>query len=288
MSEQDSDLDSVELVDLAEDRPPVSYAQVGPRDYRKLHALHTSIQGEKTVSLPKRNPFPDSNAAQSYFQEHQATDDLFDDGGIDDDDFPSPSQLFARLEPVETSRAVEYVESFESSDVPEISEPVEEFEDVFESYPLPYQQEAPVSSGYGDELESFEEGLQDLGYTAMLQQATPSLPKGHLSFDNTKANDLFDFDAFEIMSDSPLNHATTSALDNATSAVSSSSHNSRKRERSPCPDSNAEISKRRNLSAEDGEEEEDKAVPVLTTPSWVSEFDADLIDGLKEYVEFVD
>lgn len=289
MTEQDTDLSSVELIDLAEDRTPASYAQVGPRDYRKLHALHTSIQGDKSINLPKRNPLPSSaNAAQTYFQEDQIADDSFKDDGIDDDDFPSPSQLFARSEPLETPRAVETVKACEWSDAPETTEPVEEFEDVFESHSVPYKQDVPVSPNYGDELEGFETDLQDLGYSAILQQTTPNIIKSHSSFDNTKANDLFDFDAFEIMSDSPSNPTTTSAFETMVSENSSISKNSRKRARSPFPNTDTEPFKRLQLSTDEDEDEKEETAPVLTTPSWVSEFDADLIDDLRGFVEFVD
>lgn len=278
-TDPDSDLDSVELVDLAEDlSSPVSYAQRGPHDYRKLHALHTSIHGDKSVRLPKRNPQPSNpNVDISHSQENLPMGNPFDDGSIDDDELPSPSQLFAGFE---------LVEEVDTTTTPESAKPVNQFEDAFEPLAALYLQEASLSPSYGDDsLELFEGNLVRLGFTDMLTQATP---KGTSSFDCSKAGDLFNVDAFEFRDDSPIKAMVSSYREKVASGGTSSQIN-RKRDRSPCLDTKPS---KRHQSYTEGEEAKDdnekKAASMLTTPLWVSDFDSDLFDGLKDYVEFVD
>lgn len=265
------DLDSVEHVNLADDLPPASYADVGPRDYRKLHALHTSVQQDKSVRLPERNLQASQPITGSYFQKPDEENDGFGDGGIDDDDFPSPSKLLGMTEEVE------------SSDALDVAEPIEEFKDVYESLRVPDKGKEPASSNYGDDsLDGLDADLPDLAFSPPLKQITP---RGVSSFDSTKANDMFDFEAFEHTSSSTSKSAIWAGMEMAVSG-SSSSHNSRKRERSSSP--SLAPSKRRQDSRQ--EDEEPKATAPLNSdmPSWVREFDPDLINYLRDSVQFVD
>ena len=266
-----SDLDSVEHVDLADYLPPVSYADVGPRDYRKLHALHTSVQGEKSIELPKRNLQPSKAIAGSYFQEEDAEEDVFSDGGIDDNDFPSPSKLLRMTNEVESGDALEG------------AEPIEEFEDVYESLCVPYEGEAPASPSYGDDsLDGLGVDLPDLAFSQAMKQITP---RAISSFDSNKANDLFDFEAFEHIR-APNSKFVAADLLGMAASGGYSSHSSRKRERSLSP--SLAPSKRRQDSKREDEEPKVASSFDPDMPSWVNEIDPDLINYLKDSVEFVD
>ena len=262
--------EDVELVDLAVELSPIPYSDLAPRDYRKLHNLHTSIQKDKAVRLPKQKP------QFSYGSEkepdlpflHQATtnNDPFESGNSGgDEEFPSPSALL-------------------KGDAG--------FLDPFESGTVSYQKTTPTSSFPEDSLDSLEAAM--LGFEDSMMLRAPS-PKVDSSF----ANKVFDFEAFpdrrdeqEIFS-SPLVRG------------------SRRISRSPSPLAITAALKRRSPSPlvrktlkrelSDGLEQPDvkhrrvsSKAPAQQTPqqpsvpAWVDDFDSDIIEGLKGFVDFVD
>jgi hypothetical protein len=64
--QQDLELQDVETVDLTERLSPVLYDSIAPHEYRKLHALHTSVQGgrESTIRLLLKKKSQYSYASQ--------------------------------------------------------------------------------------------------------------------------------------------------------------------------------------------------------------------------------
>ncbi|QSZ37064.1 hypothetical protein DSL72_009156 [Monilinia vaccinii-corymbosi] len=102
-----SDQDVVEVIDLSKTLPPVTYADVAPRDYRKLHNLHASIQKDSSVRLPKNPPtFSYASGDVPHLScldtgtsknQHEEESDHFDS---DEYEFPSPSALLSSDKPL--------------------------------------------------------------------------------------------------------------------------------------------------------------------------------------------
>src|SRR6187402_2493425 len=85
----DSDLEDVEVVDLAEEEPsPAPYENSAPREYRKLHKLHTSVQQDKVVRRTKQDPqFSYASGEQpvlSFLNNNEPADNTFDPEEFDD------------------------------------------------------------------------------------------------------------------------------------------------------------------------------------------------------------
>jgi ATP-dependent DNA helicase HFM1/MER3 len=257
----DSDLDDVEVVDLAQDPSATSYENFAPREYRKLHTLHASVQKQKdkNVRLPKVKPqFAYTSGEQphlSFLQKNEEIDDIFDGEDFrDDEDFPSPSALFKGDHGRDVSRSFKPIAESPIKDV-----------------------DAPTSSIWDDSLESLEAGMIGLSDSMMLRLPSPKI---NTSF----ANGVFDFDAFSNHKDDQEKSTSphTKASMEEDRVPSPVTKESRKRERS----ASLELQMKRPRTMEEAQTE--KSNPQSSIPSWVDEFDSDLIDGLKGFVDFVD
>jgi ATP-dependent DNA helicase HFM1/MER3 len=261
--EAQSDFDDVEIIDLANELSPVPYPSLGPRDYRKLHSPHTSVQKdkeEKSIRLPKQKPTfsytTDELPDLPFLRKSEKNDDSISDFDLDED-FPSPSELVRRSE---------------DDLVPE--------SDALETGVAIYQQALPSSSDHGDCLDGV--GVIRLAKLVALKSSTP---KPDLTFDNS----VFDFAAFHDPSENedrlinPLMSELLSGEGASSSPLTRQDPVATKRERSPSP----EITdiKHRRVTKTDSPQ----PVPRLSSvPAWVNEFDSELIDGLKDFVDFVD
>ncbi|KAI9648924.1 ATP-dependent DNA helicase MER3 [Ciborinia camelliae] len=176
-----SDQDTVEVIDLSKTLPQVTYADVAPRDYRKLHNLHSSIQKDSSVRLPKNAPtfsyasgeMPNLSFMNTGNSKNEQKDEL-DPFDSDENEFPSPSALLssdkqASRRPTSQAHLPPPVMRMDRQEVDEqLNPPDDPFED---------------SSG---SLEAAMIGLDD---SINLRPATPKL---NTSF----ANNVFDFAAF--------------------------------------------------------------------------------------------
>lgn len=177
-----SDKNAVEVIDLSKTSPPVTYPDVAPRDYRKLHKLHTNIQKDSSVRLSKNPPtfsyasgdvpnlsLIDTGASRN---ERKEESDSFDS---DEFEFPSPSAVLSRSKKVAKSGPTSQFQSIPP--VVEVSRqegnnPANLSDDLFE-----------------DSSSSFEAAMIGLDDSLNLRSATPNL--------NTNfANNVFDFAAF--------------------------------------------------------------------------------------------
>lgn len=275
----------MEIIDLADDLSPIPYSKLAPREYRKLHNLHTSVQKDKSdasVRLPKQKPqfsYASGNESDFPFLRKPDADDVFDSGdSAGEEDFPSPSALLTRDDNID---------------------------DPFESGNISYENATPISSLQDDSLKFFQDGMLCLDETVMLR---PPTPKVNSSF----ANGVFDFETFGEMHGEPE------------MCLSSMMRESRKRERSLSPVSPGlkhrrvakeetktspqmrELGQKEGSSAPElpevdcrsvmkqglGEETTQQSGQQSTqqrpVPAWVDEFDSNLIESLKDFVDFVD
>ncbi|ESZ95176.1 hypothetical protein SBOR_4440 [Sclerotinia borealis F-4128] len=105
-----SDQDAVEIIDLSRTLPAVTYPDVAPRDYRKLHNLHTSIQKDSSVRLPKNPPIFSYASGElpnlSFMDTGGSKNGNNDESNLYDSDeyeFPSPSALLSSNKRAATS-----------------------------------------------------------------------------------------------------------------------------------------------------------------------------------------
>jgi len=250
----DSDQEDVEVVDLAKDPPKTSDGNSALRGYGKLHSLHRSVQ---KIRLPKLKPqftyTSDEQPELPFLHKNEKSDDIFDNDDFgDDDDFPSPSALFKEDGDREIFPLSKAVAASTGRDV-------------------------ASNSIWDDSLESLEAGTIGLSDPMMLR---PPTPKVNTSF----ANGVFDFDAFSNHRDDQEKSTSpsTKASEEEGQVPSPVIKKSRKRERSTSPE--LQIKRPRNMD----EVLAEKSNQQSSIPSWLDEFDSDLIDELKGFVDFVD
>jgi len=241
----------MEVVDLAKDRPPVTYADIAPREYRKLNTLHNSVQKnqpDKVMRLPKQKPqfeYGSGKEAQLPFG-RETQNDADVSGSGDEMDLPSPSKMWGSKK---------------------------KSPDPFETDLAPYQAQNPISSFPDDSIESLEAGMIGLSDSMMLRGATPKM-------DSSFADGIFDFDAYNNDHDDhdaqPENTVMPSIEEPSPPAIPEHSL-----KRTPSPSLEEPEMKCRRVAKPD-------PTQLSSVPAWVDEFDSDLIDGLKGIVDFVD
>jgi ATP-dependent DNA helicase HFM1/MER3 len=256
------------------------YSKLAPREYRKLHNVHTNVQKDKadiSMRLPKQKPqfsYASGNEPDlPFLRKHNANDVSYSGDSAGEEDFPSPSALLRG----------EY-----------------NIADLFESGNVSYKNTTPTSSLQDDSLESLEDGMRGLDETVIVRPPTPKI-------NSNFANGFFDFEAFEEMHGEPARYSSPLMRE------------SRKRERSLSPVSPGfkhrqipkegpktsppfrELSstlelpevecrkvKKKELGGKSTEKNSQQSTQQRAVPAWVDEFDADLIESLMDVVDFVD
>jgi ATP-dependent DNA helicase HFM1/MER3 len=240
----------MEVVDLAKDRLPVTYADLAPREYRKLNALHNSVhknQPDKVMRLPKQKPqfeYGSGKEAQLPFR-REAQKDADISGSGDEMDLPSPSKMWGTKK---------------------------KSPDPFEKGMVIYQNQNPISSFPDDSLESLEAGMLGLSDSTMLRAATPKI-------DSSFPDGIFDFDAYNKDHETPTGDTVMHSIE----APSPPALAMQSLKRAPSPSlevEEPEMKYRRVAKPEPAQ--------LSSVPAWVDEFDSDLIEGLKGIVDFVD
>ena len=252
---------------MAKEIFPVDYSDVAPRDYRKLHSLHTSVQTDKAVRLPKQKPHFSYGSGWDpdlpFLHQGKNSNDPFDsDDSVGEQEFPSPSAL-----------------------VKEDDDTL----DPFECGIISYQKDIATSSSH-ESMGSLEEAMVGFEDSVMLRAQNPRV-------NSSFANKVFDFEAFpdqreegELFS-SPLMTATRK-LNRPSSptpsprkddSLSPRARNALKRRLSDSPE-NPEVKHHRITNVEPTQQISQQP----SVPAWVDEFDSDIIEGLKGFVDFVD
>ncbi|CZR57128.1 related to ATP-dependent DNA helicase [Phialocephala subalpina] len=250
-----------ELVDLVRVPSPVGYEKVAPREYRKLHDLHTKVQSDKSIRLPKNKKpqFSHSTGEQPklpYLQKDDEPEESFDTPDSDDlQDFDMPTgagNLHGDMDM--------FTETF------------------FQETPENDVDEDALHSSYQDEsMNSLEQGMMELTDPS-LTFALPAAPTGAgASF----SNGVFDFEAYENINDI---HESFLGQGHPKEEPFSSqaSHNPSKRPLSASGEESE--AKYRRLTKDD---EPATGTQQSQFPDWVKDADPALIDQLKDYVDFV-
>jgi ATP-dependent DNA helicase HFM1/MER3 len=250
-----SDQEDVEVIDLAEELPPVTDTDLAPRDYRKLQSLHTTKENEKPVRLPKQKPgFSYASAQQPnlpFLRKPKTDDDMFDSWEFaQEEDFPSPSAL---------------------------TKGEGNSSDPFEIDLITHEKATPTSSMRDGSLESLEAAMLGLDDSERLKTPTPKID---LNFENG----VFNFSAFN---DQPEQREIFSSPSMQTSLKRPLSLTPE------MPEMKYRRVKKDESTTKDPmitqiEPIEHKETQQRTVPPWVDEFDSALINDLKGIVDFVD
>lgn len=233
----------------------MSNSRLAPRDYRKLHNLHTSVQSDKAIRLPKQKPgFSYTSGREPslpFLHKREDYEDILRVADSDNDEFPSPSEMV----PTPLVRNLGLV--------------------PFQSFNIQDEDVAP-SSFPDNSLASLEAGMIELFDTALMEEPSAK-------FDSSFANDVFDFDAFNSKTPrKPSISPPTKDLLKNEPASTTIVNCSLKRDRSATPE--LQQAKHRRVMKEEPISQATQAA----VPHWVNDIDSDLINELKGFVDFVD
>ena len=242
----------MEVIDLAQELPPVPYADLAPREYRKLHKLHTNVQDDKSFRLPKSKPqfsyASGKNADLSFMQDAQAKDDMTDYSRDVGDDLPSPSELLSGRKAVP---------------------------DPFETAATPAHDSTAVESMQDESMESLEAAMMGVEEPMPLRQRT-STP----IIDSSFANGVFDFERYDRDDEgesysSPLKREARKRV----------------RSPSPSPNLEQPVVKYQRVKkagAVPQSETRQEDAPRPSQPAWLEQMDQGLVEDFMGIVDFVD
>jgi ATP-dependent DNA helicase HFM1/MER3 len=292
-----SDDEDMEVVDLAQDRPPTSYSDLAPRDYRKLHNLHNSIQEDtKALRLMSQKPqyqYGSGDPPQLPFAlDTRSSEDLFDELDYEDEDFPSPSALLPgsrnnKITPAASCGVAPGSEDFMVEEFSHSGISHNEASDLFGEDTVFSAEQRPASSFDNSSMDSLEAGMLDLGEPMTEPVLDTENPKLNSSF----VDGVFDFEAFNNGEDSQGSRLSLSAYQPAGLQPPTTKYTQQpmKRLRSPSPEE--EVVKCRRIAKDHNvthTPQEASEPPKPIYPEWLSEFDQDLIDEFKDIVDFID
>lgn len=256
------ELEDVEFIDVPEEISPVLYASLAPREYRKLHALHSSVQKDKETSIriPKRKPqFSYDGSTQPelpFLQQKSKVNDDFDYGSLSDDDFPTTTQLAGMAGSARKSKS--YNKSASSGE-----------------------------SKSADSIFDDDDSLPIIEVSAPAPSEVPVTRDETLALRESFVEDVFDMNASDD-EEEDLGGRSAPASSSRVSAVEIEAHGTEGGEptRETTLEHDIEEVKHRRISQVEQTQEDTPA--TASFPSWVNEFDADLIDQFKDYVDFID
>lgn len=252
----------MEMIEVSEEPPQVPYSSLAPREYRKLHALHSSVQKDKDKSIRMPNQKPqfsyDGNTQPElpFLKRKPPNSEEFGYGDLSDDDFPTAAEL------ADMAGSARKSSNYEK--------------------PASSGQSKQTDSIFDDEDESYQEMealAAELDEDPMSHVTTPA-PRA--SF----ANRLFDFDACdENVDETGGGSAPTSSSKMSTKEAETPDANYVEPTRETTLEHDIEEVQHRRISQA---EQIQESATGSSFPSWVNEFDADLIDQFKDYVDFID
>lgn len=285
----------MEIVDLAQDYS-TSYSDLAPRDYRKLHNLHGSVQVDKALRLVTQKPqyqYGSGNPPQLPFAPSGSNkEDFFGEMELEDEDFPSPSALIPGYKNTNMTLTVPYDIEKDSSpgDMGYPSHSRGSIKGDARGLPgsaFSFPDQLPGSSFGEDSLDSLETGMLQLEDLMAKPIPVETSPKRNASF----IDGQFDFEAFNNGIDSQGSHLSLSAYQPAGLRSPASKHTRQmmKRARSSTPEEDVVKCRRvskNNRAPQILQQAPEPPQPVY--PEWLNEFDQDLINGFKDVVEFID
>lgn len=246
-------------MDLAQVLSPVPYEKVAPTEYQKLHNLHMKTQGNPSVRLlAKTKPqFSYSNGGNPELPFLQTDRDR--QGSFDPVASPGPDDFKEDSEP---SGSLHHDMGI--------------FDEAFFGGTLGFDDDPSPSSFQADYMTNYEAGMIDFqSPSAPVFPATSYMAEGSFSTGG------FDFAAYE-MDGSYHTQSKLEAQTNTKEEPSSSLGPYNQTKRSLSEDEMEPEAKHRRLN------NAEKATRLSQLPEWTSEIDQDIIDLLKDSVDFVD
>lgn len=260
-----TELNNVEVVDLADRLSPVRYENVVPRDYKKLHALHNSVQGGRDSSirvLPKsKQTYSRASGSQ------QDTPDREDNKGL-----------------------FRFDEVSSDGEFPSLSEVTGEVDHETPSDRSNRRRNTPTQPDVDD---TFEDESLDAGMMELDNPVPPHVESPKMSSSFRKG--VFDFDAYATIHFDERD-LIDDEYEDRTSSSAKESPNTNHTERSPeklevLPDPSffdeafePDANHRRDLV----KAEEARAAGKSDVPAWVNEMDPSLINFFGDSVEYLD
>ncbi|KAK2627341.1 hypothetical protein QTJ16_003307 [Diplocarpon rosae] len=265
-----SDPDDVETIDLANVLSPVPYSSLAPPECRKLHKLHTSVQTNKTsqrmTQKPKFSYASGKSPDLSFLRKDSNISTSKAAAAADDDEteteFPSLS----------TSLDPSAVEFNINSDDPFTDIPITPRDHL----PMP-PATRPPSSFQNHSLNDSDASTSDLNDgSTMLRSSSPKVG-------SSLCSDLFDFPAYATSADGAVKASPYLVDKGKNNDQTLAPSNVPKRYYSVTPDL-PETKHRRvthlNKSADTCHE--------ASVPLWVNDLDSNLVNGIKDFVDFLD
>lgn len=251
----------MELVDIPDEAPVVPYEKPDTREYHKQLTPQTRIQKDKRKQKPQFSYMSSKQPEAPFLKAEKTT--IKDHFGFDElsgDEFPTTTQLagFSR-----DASCLEDYDNPSSTQKPKL----------------------PASTLDDDSLEDLEGRMVEFDDPVVAPAQTPSSRR---SF----AEGLFDFDAFDDVADGFGEQS--SGLE---TAISSMVEQTREPESFRQAEGEQKVTRATSLEADIDEvkcrriteaEQVQESAAAGNLPEWVNEFDAELIDSLKDYVDFID
>lgn len=256
------ELEDVELIDVPDEAPVV------PGELRK-NTSNPSVQKdkgkEKSIRLPKRKPqFSYTSGKQPELPflkgQKEIIKDQFDFDELSGDEFPTTTELAGNSQ--DASRSEDYENSSGTQ-----------------------KAKLQASTYDNDSLKDLEAGMVEFDEDFVAPAPTPT-PR------QSFAERLFDFDAFDDVIGRFGEEPSESKA-----AISSMVEQTRESESSATAEAEEQATRATSLEADIEEvkfrrvtqaEQVQESAAAGNLPEWVNEFDAELIDSLKDYVDFVD
>ncbi|ELR07113.1 hypothetical protein GMDG_02382 [Pseudogymnoascus destructans 20631-21] len=170
----------MEIIDLSENRSPARYEKFAPRDYRKLHALHSNVSNSEPVQTLRNNkPLAQyGNGTKPYdaFLEKSGPNEDTDGDGLSGNDLPSPPWLLGQGDASADDAYPGYM-----ADLADAGTPFGDFGDdipdslFYEAEQLPGGEQMPEAEPMHEATSSFVDAVVDYDkYTASSSRVSMS------------------------------------------------------------------------------------------------------------------
>lgn len=235
--------------------PPVPYAQVAPRESRKLHELHTKVQSDNPIRLPKVKPkfsYSDGEKAELPFLQKRVQQ--------------SPESA--------GSPESEELKGFEPTG--SLHDDTNIFDNAFFDIDPVANEDMLLASFQDGSMYSLETGMVETETATLHVVAQPTS-----NHDSSFPKELFDYPGSRNLYDAPRVQSNLSAQ-RPTEQTASGSTTRQSFKRHLSPDRIESTSKHLRLS------DAESATHLSHRPGWTNDVDQNLIDLLGDSVDYVD
>lgn len=189
----DYQIDDVEIVDLSRSLSPIPYEAVAPRDFRKLHALHSNVSNSEPAQTLRNNKplaqYGDGTKPFDAFLGKSGPQADTDGDYLTGDDLPSPSWLLKRGDASADDVYPGYV-----ADLADVGSPFGDFGDdipdnlFYEAEKIPGGEQIPDEEPMREATSSFVNALVD--YDKYTESSNRASSTEQMSLKRGGASDL--------------------------------------------------------------------------------------------------